>query len=117
MTDYNWYSDEAVEVAADGIRKEAGKWFDFADRMNRVAALAAGQGLSVSAFAVTDVTGTVTASDLKQGYDRMQHWLTELFTQAGVEMEVFGQGLKRCADWYETTDANAAQDFDKIAAP
>jgi hypothetical protein len=115
MTDYNWYSDAAVEVASDGIREEAGKWFDFADRMSRVAALAGDQALQASAFAVTDITGAVTASDLKQGYDKMQHWLTDLFTQATTELETFGEGLKKCADWYETTDANAAQDFDKVA--
>jgi hypothetical protein len=115
MTDYNWYSEEALEVAADGIREEAKKWFALSDRMGRVATLTADQGLAMSAFAVTDVTGPVTASDLKQGYDKMHYWLTDLFRQATTELDTFGEALKKCADWYETSDADAAQNFDEIA--
>ncbi len=115
MTDYNWFSEEVIEVAADGLREEARKWFEMSDRMARVATLAGGQNLELSAFTVTDVTGPVTASDLKHGYDRMHVWLSGLFRQAVGEFESLGEALNKCADWYETTDANRAQDFDTIA--
>ncbi len=117
MTDYNWFSEEAIEVAADGLREEAKKWFAMSDRMAGVATLTAGQNLELSAFAVTDVTGPVTAFDLKHGYDKMHDLLTELFRQAVGEFESLGEALNACADWYETTDANRAQDFDAIARP
>ncbi|MGK5440418.1 hypothetical protein ACSNN7_01100 [Micromonospora sp. URMC 105] len=116
MTDYNWYSDQAVEVAVEGIRDEAKKWFDLSDRMARVAALAADQGLSSAAFSVTDLSNAVTAPDLQQGYEKMQFWLTDLFRQAVTEFDKFGGALKRCADWYEDTDVNAKHDFDQIAS-
>jgi hypothetical protein len=115
VTDYNWFSEEAIEVAADGLRAEAKKWFAMSDRMAEVATLAAGQNLELSAFAVTDITGPVTAFDLQHGYDKMHVWLTELFRQAVGEFESLGEALNTCADWYETTDANRAQDFDSIA--
>jgi hypothetical protein len=46
----------------------------------------------------------------------MHDWLTALFRQAVGEFENLGEALNKCADWYETTDANRAQDFDSIAA-
>jgi len=52
MGDYNWFSDESVQVATEGLRDEAKKWHDLADRMASVATLAAGQGLQPSAFSV-----------------------------------------------------------------
>jgi len=115
MTDYNWYSHDAVEAAVDGIRDEAKKWFGLSDRMEQVAALAADQNLELTAFAVTDLSGPVTAADLKQGYDKMHHWLTDLFRQAVGEFDTFGKALNKCADWYEGSDADAAQNFDDIA--
>jgi hypothetical protein len=116
MTDYNWFSQDAIEVAVDGIRDEAKKWYGFSDQMDRIASLAASQTLQLSAFAVTDLSGPVTASDLKGAYDKMHNWLTDLFKQAAGEFDNFGKALNKCADWYETTDANAAQNFDEIAA-
>jgi len=116
MTDYNWFSEENIEVAAEGLRDEAKNWFEMSDRMAAVAARAAGQTLEITAFAVTDVTGPVTAADLKQGYDKMHDWLTALFRQAVGEFESLGEALNKCADWYETTDANRAQESDSIAS-
>lgn len=115
MSDYGWYSRSTIEVATDGIRDEAKKWFTLSDRMLRVVALAEDQGLELSAFTVTDITGPVTAVDLKHGYDLMQHWLTDLFRQATIEFEAFGEALKNCADWYESSDATSGQNFDEIA--
>jgi hypothetical protein len=116
MTDYNWFSDTSIEVAVDGIRAEAKKWFELSDRMSGVASQTANQRLEMSAFAVTDLTGPVTAADLKSAYDKMQHWLDNLFRQAGTEFEHFGEALKKVADWYERADENSAESFDEVAA-
>ena len=116
MGDYNWFSEEAVQVAADGLRAEAKKWHGLADRMAGVSGTAQGQGLQASAFVVTDaLTGAVTALDLKDGYDKMYEWLNALFAQAVGQFDAMGAALSKNADWYEQADANSAQNFDKIA--
>ncbi len=117
MSDYNWLSDKAVEVAVDGLEKEAKKWHDLAARMNDVAQGARDQSLQATAFVVTDaLTGAVTASDLKAGYDKMYDWLNSLFAQAAVEFDSMGAALTKNAEWYANADADAAQNFDAIAA-
>lgn len=117
MSDYNWFSDQAIQVAADGLRAEARKWHELADRMSTVSSNARGQGLQASAFAVTDaLTGAVTAADLKSAYDKMYDWLNTLFVQAAVEFDAMGSALGRNAEWYENADADSAQNFDAIAA-
>jgi hypothetical protein len=115
MSDYNWFSKETVEVATEGLREEAKKWYGLSDRMGTVSTSAMDQNLEVSAFAVTDITGAVTTTDLKAGYDKMYDWLNALFKQAVTEFDSFGDALGKCADWYETSDANSAQNFDEIA--
>jgi len=116
MSDYNWFSQQAVQVATEALRDEAKKWHELADRMGAVSASAKNQSLQVTAFAVTDaLTGAVSAEDLKSGYDRMYEWLDSLFKQAIVEFDNMGQALRRNADWYEHADANSAQNFDAIA--
>jgi hypothetical protein len=115
VTDYNWFSRETVQVATEGIRAEAKKWYGLSDRMTTVSTLAADQNLELTAFAVTDISGPVTAADLKSGYDKMYNWLNALFKQAVTEFDTFGDALVKCADWYETSDANSAQNFDEIA--
>ena len=117
MGDYNWFSAEAVEVAADGLRTEAKKWHSLADRMDGVSGIAQGQGLQPSAFVVTDaLTGLVTAGDLKSGYDKMYEWLNALFSQAVDQFDAMGAALNKNAEWYEQADENSAQNFDRIAS-
>src|SRR3954468_23930982 len=116
MSDYNWFSHEAVQVAADGLRQEAKKWHSLADRMATVSSNGRNPALQVTAFAVTDaLTGVVTAADLKSGYDKMYDWLNALFQQAVHEFDAMGDALGKNADWYEHADANSAQNFDAIA--
>lgn len=115
MGDYNWFSEENIQVAADGIRAEGKKWFEFSDRMTTVSSAAKDQLLTPAAFVVTDITGPVTAMDLSSAYDQMHHWLSALFTQATGEFDNFGSALMKIADWYEQSDANSAQNFDEIA--
>jgi hypothetical protein len=117
MSDYNWFSDQAIEVAVDGLEKEAAKWHGLATRMNAVAQSARDQSLQATAFVVTDaLTGAVTASDLKGGYDKMYDWLTSLFAQAAVEFDNMGDALTKNAKWYAESDADTAQNFDAIAS-
>jgi hypothetical protein len=116
MSDYNWFSHQAVQVATEGLRDEGKKWHGLSDRMSTVSSNAANQSLQVTAFAVTDaLTGAVTALDLKSGYDKMYEWLNSLFNQAVVEFDNMGDALRKNADWYEHADANSAQNFDAIA--
>ena len=115
MPDYNWYSDENIQAAADGIRKEGTKWFELSDRMSTVSGAAKDQTLQVTAFAVTDLTGPVTAYDLSSAYQKMYEWLNSLFSEGVTEMDKFGEALKKIGDWYEESDENSAQNFDEIA--
>jgi hypothetical protein len=116
VTDYNWFSDENIQVAADGIRAEAKKWYDFSDRMTTVSNAARDQTLSTAAFVVTDITGVVAATDLSSAYNQMHWWLNGLFSEAVVEFDRFGKALMQVADWYEESDQNSAQNFDEIAS-
>jgi hypothetical protein len=116
MTDFDWYSQKNLEVAADGIREEAKKWERLSDAMIGVADNTANQGLSVTAFTVTDVSDTVAAQDLKDAYDHMHVWLTELFRQAVTEMNKLSWALRRFADRYEQTEADNTATFDEMAA-
>jgi hypothetical protein len=117
MTDYNWYSKETVQVAAEGLREEAKKWYGLSDRMVGVSTSASAQSLELTAFAVTDLSGPITAADLKSAYDKMYDWLNQLFKEGVTRFDEFGDALGKCADWYETSDANSAQNFDEIAKP
>lgn len=117
MPDYDWFSDRAVEAAVDGLEQEAKKWHGLAARMHTVARNARGQSLQATAFVVTDaLTGPVSTMDLKTGYDQMYEWLNSLFIQAATEFDSMGDALTRNARWYANADANAAQNFDAIAA-
>ncbi|OJF10315.1 type VII secretion target [Couchioplanes caeruleus] len=116
MPDYNWFSDENIQVAADGIRAEAKKWYDLSDRMTTVSNAAKDQTLTVGAFVVTDISGVVTAADLSSAYNQMHTWLNGLFSQAVDEFDKFGKALMQIADWYEESDENSAQNFDEIAS-
>ncbi|HEV8569401.1 MAG TPA: hypothetical protein VGQ92_20355 [Actinoplanes sp.] len=115
MTDYDWMSKETVQVATEGLREEAKKWYGLSDRMVGVSQQASAQSLEASAFAVTDLTGPITTVDLKAGYDKMYDWLNALFKQAVTEFATFGDALVKCADAYESSDGRVAQDFDSIA--
>jgi hypothetical protein len=117
MGDYNWFSEEAVQVATEGLRDEAKKWHGLADRMASVASLAAGQGLQPSAFSVIvdGPIGGATTSDLNGGYQKMFDWLNALFQQGAVQFDAMADALKQNADWYDDADANSAQNFDEIA--
>ncbi|MEV4637390.1 hypothetical protein AB0J80_08570 [Actinoplanes sp. NPDC049548] len=117
MSDYNWFSDQAVEVAVDGLEKEAEKWHELAGRMRKVSQAAQGQSLQATAFAVTDaMTGAVTAMDLKAAYDTVYEWLNSLFAQAAQEFDSMGDALTKNAKWYANADADVAQNFDAIAS-
>jgi hypothetical protein len=113
--DYNWFSKDAVQVAVEGLREEAGTWHDLSSRMDKVRALAEAQTLQSSAFSVIDVNTSVTGLDLYDAYTKMQQQLVTLFKQATVEFDKFGEALYKCAVTYEHADENAAQDFDAIA--
>ena len=117
MGDYNWFSEENVQVATEGLRDEAKKWHGLADRMASVASLAAGQGLQPSAFSVIvdGPIGSATTSDLNGGYQKMFDWLNALFQQGAVQFDAMADALKHNADWYDDADANSAQNFDAIA--
>lgn len=117
MTDFEWYAEGVVDVAVEGIREEARKWYGLTDRMESVSANARNQALEASAFAVTDLTGAVTAVDLKAGYDKMYDWLNSLFVQAAAEFESMATALRRNADAYQDADTQLAKSFDEIARP
>jgi len=115
--DYNWFSNENVRVATEGLREEAKKWHGLADRMTSRDALAAGQGLQPSSFSVIvdGPIGSATTSDLNSGYQKMFDWLNALFQQGAVQFDAMADALKKNADWYDEADANSAQNFDEIA--
>ena len=115
MTDFNWYAEGVVDVAVEGIRAEARKWYALADRMAAVSVSARNQSLQTSAFAVTDLAGPVTAVDLKTGYDKMYEWLNALFEQAAREFDAMGTALRKNADEYQEADNESAKSFDDIA--
>lgn len=115
MGDYNWFSHQNIEVAADGMREEAKKWHRFSDGVTAVSSVAQSLNLEASAFAVTDLSGAVSTFDLKAGYDKMYEWLNALFKQAATEFDSMGEALVKNAEWYEHSDANSAQNFDQIA--
>ncbi|MDT4992528.1 MAG: hypothetical protein QOH97_2420 [Actinoplanes sp.] len=115
MGDYNWFSHQNIEVAADGMRDEAKKWYRFSDDVTAVSSVAQSLNLEASAFAVTDISGVVSTFDLKAGYDKMYEWLNALFQQAATEFEGMGKALVKNAEWYERSDADSAQNFDQIA--
>jgi len=113
--DYNWFSKQAVQVAVEGLRGEAGNWHDLSARMDKVRAGASAQTLKASAFSVIDVSTGATQSDLCNAYTKMHQQLVGLFGQATVEFDKFGEALSKWAQWYERADENSAQDFDAIA--
>ncbi|MFI7602344.1 hypothetical protein [Actinoplanes sp. NPDC049681] len=117
MGDYNWFSEENLQVATEGLYEEAKKWEGLADRMLSVVSLAAGQSLQPSAFSVIvdGPVGLATTSDLNGGYQKMFDWLNALFQQGAVQFEAMAVALKNNAEWYDHTDANTAQNFDDIA--
>lgn len=115
MGDYNWFSNQNIEVAADGMRDEAKKWHRFSDGMAAVSSVAQRLDLEASAFAVTDLSAVVSTFDLKAGYDKMYEWLNALFQQAATEFDSMGKALAKNAEWYERSDAGSAQNFDQIA--
>lgn len=118
MPDYNWFSDEAVQVATQGLREEAKKWHGMADRMGTVSSAASLQSLQPAAFSVIvdGPVGIATTSDLNGAYQKMYDWLNSLFQQGVVQFDAMGEALKANADWYDDADENSAQNFDAIAA-
>jgi hypothetical protein len=118
MPDYNWFGDEMVQVATEGLREEAKKWHDLADRMGDVSSAALAQSLQAPAFSVIvdGPVGFATTSDLNGAYQKMYDWLNSLFQQAVVQFDAMGAALKANADWYDDADENSAQNFDSIAA-
>jgi hypothetical protein len=113
--EYPYFTGEAVEVATEGIRAEAKKWFGFADQMGDLASAMGDMTLSPTAFAVIDITGVMTGVDQSGAYRMTQEWLTSLFRDATGSMERFGDALRRCADEYERADGRSAKSFDAIA--
>jgi hypothetical protein len=113
--EYPYFTEEAIEVATEGIRAEAKKWFEFSDQMGNVATAMGGMTLSPAAFAVIDITGIMTTGDQSGSYTATQQWLTNLFRDATGKMERFGEALKKCADEYDRTDGQSAKSFDTIA--
>lgn len=116
MPDYDWFSDKSIAFAVDGMTEEAKKWHQHADAMGDIKARAANQTLTSAAFCVADVSTLVTQEDLSRVYGAMQSWLTELFAEAVVQFDSFGEALIACAKWYRNADENSAQDFDEIAS-
>ena len=115
MGDYNYNSPQSIEAATDAIRKESEKWYRLSDRMERIHQTTRSLTLELTAFMVVDpATGQIAAADLKIAYDQMHDKLTTLFAQATTEFELFGNALRRAADAYERSDANAAINLKKI---
>ena len=116
MADYNWFSDQNIKVACEGLREEAQTWFNLSDRMTTVSNETAALSLEVSAFIVPDpITGPIAAVDLHGAYTSMHTYLSALFKEATDRFDELGNALIKCADWYAQADENSAQDFDKIA--
>jgi len=113
--EYPYFTEEAIEVATEGIRAEAKKWFDFSDQTGDIATAMGGMTLATTAFAVIDITGVMTSIDQSGSYTATQEWLTTLFRDAAGKMDRFGQALKKCADEYDRTDGQSAKSFDTIA--
>jgi hypothetical protein len=114
MGEYNYFSAEAMAVATDAIRDQAKNWKNLSADMDGVRQTLAGFGLSLSAFAVTDLLAGSATVDLKAGYDQMHDFLNKLCTQAVHEFETFGNALNKAADWYEDSDANSVANLDQI---
>lgn len=113
--EYPYFTPEAIEVATEGIRAEAKKWFGFSDQMGGIATAMGGLTLLPTAFAVIDITGIMTSADQSGAYKKTQDWLTALFRDATGKMEQFGEALNKCADEYDRTDGQSAKTFDTIA--
>jgi hypothetical protein len=113
--EYPYFTEEAIEVATEGIRAEAKKWFGFSDQMATIATSMGGMTLQPTAFAVIDLTGIMTTGDQSGAYTKTQEWLTTLFRDATGKMELFGDALNKCADEYDRTDGQSAKTFDTIA--
>jgi hypothetical protein len=114
MGDYNYFSGEAMSAATDAIRDEAKNWKELSGEMDAVRQTVAGFGLTLPAFAVTDLMAGAATIDLKSGYDQMHSYLVTLCTQAAEQFEIFGNALTKAADWYEESDANAVVNIDQI---
>lgn len=115
MTDYDWLSPKAIEVATDGIRAEANKWYRLSDEMATIARTMKSLTLQPSAFAVIDLAGAVTTRDQHDAYATTQGWLSQLFDEATQRFTEMGDALRRCADEYDRTDGRSAASFDQIA--
>jgi hypothetical protein len=115
MTDYDWYSAASVEVATEGMRAEAKKWYGFSDTMETVAQNMAGMTLRSTAFAVIDVSSSMTMTDQHGAYSTTQGWLTGLFRDATTRFNELGDALRKCADEYDRTDGRTVNSFDTIA--
>ncbi|MEU7906941.1 type VII secretion target [Actinoplanes sp. NPDC049118] len=115
MTDYPWHSQASIEVATDGIRAEAKKWYGFSDTMESITQAMAGMTLQPTAFAVIDASAAMTMADQHGAYSTTQTWLTELFRDASTKFNEMGDALKKNADEYDRTDGESADSFDKIA--
>ncbi|MFI5496041.1 hypothetical protein [Actinoplanes sp. NPDC051859] len=116
MTDeYPYFSQEAIEVATEGIRAEARKWYGFADQMAGIRSAMGLMTLQPTAFAVIDHAALMTSMDQAGAYSKTQEWLFSLFHDASGKMERFGDALKKCADEYDQTDGRSAKSFDNIA--
>lgn len=118
MTDYNYFSKEAVAAGTENLREAAKRWYDYSDRMAAVATQAKSMSLDQSAFSVVvdEPVGSVVSSDLVGAYNKMFGFLSQAFTDAATDFDQMGKALKENADWYEHVDVNVAQSFDKIAA-
>jgi len=115
MTDYDWLSPKAIEVATNGIRAEAKKWYQLADEMAVIARTMESLTLQPSAFAVIDLVGAATTKDQHDAYAVTQDWLSQLFKEATQRFNEMGDALRRCADEYDRTDGRSAASFDQIA--
>jgi hypothetical protein len=113
--EYPYYTDKAIEVATEGIRAEAQKWFGFSDQMREIGIAMSTMTIEPTGFAVVDISGVVTTPDQWGAYKTTQQWLTALFGDAIDKMERFGEALNKCADEYDSTDGQSAQSFDQIA--
>ena len=114
--EYPYFTEEAIEVATEGIRAEATKWFEFSNQMSDIATAMGDMTLLPTAFAVIDLTGIMTSIDQSGSYTATQQWLTALFRDASGKMDLFVDALKKCADEYDRTDGQSAKSFDTIAA-
>lgn len=106
---------ENIEVAVDGLREEAKKWYGFADEISKIHTTVKNIEIMPSAFSVATLSGADPSGRLYNDYSNFHTRVSSLTGQAARAFEVFGDALKRMADNYEQNEGITKKSFDEIA--